>query len=40
MEEMVLQGLVLYCIKKISNYGRGKNVNTYSDFVMTYFPQK
>ena len=28
MEEMVLQGLVLYCIKKISNYGRGKNVNT------------
>ena len=27
-------------IKKISNYGQGKNVNTYSDSVMTYFPRK
>jgi hypothetical protein len=27
-----------FVIKKISNYGRGKNVNTYSDSVMTYFP--
>jgi hypothetical protein len=29
-----------FVIKKISNYGQGKYVNTDSDFVMTYFPQK